>query len=236
MLVLIDPKNYHLHRNDLDDIYRLRHKVFFEKMKWTVDSSNGMERDTYDENNMFYLIYKDIDGIIRGCVRFIEMTNECMFDGPFKFALPDLNNFKRPGYWELSRLAIDSDYSKTYTVEIAKKISLNLISGYLYFATEIEEIQCTLSVAYPKTLEFHKVNGLLISEINKVMINEEKGEEIIVSSFPSLNYCYSKITQKIGIDEKKPVLWSFVPMYKDDTDYFVQIKQTLKDNANVISN
>ncbi|MDP3371579.1 MAG: acyl-homoserine-lactone synthase [Candidatus Paracaedibacteraceae bacterium] len=236
MLILIDPKNYHLHRNDLDEMYRLRHKVFFENMKWNVDSDDGMERDIYDEKNMYYLVYKDACGTIRGCVRFVEMTNDCMFDGPFKFALPNLTEFKRPGHWEISRLAVDPIFNETYTPEMAKNISLNLATGYLYFAIEIEEIQCTLSIAYPKTLELFKMNGLLISEINRIMINEETKEEIVVSSFPSLNYCYTKMTKKININQKKPVLWSFVPMYKDDTEYFLHMKQKLGEFGNATFN
>ena len=83
MLYLIDPDNYHLHKNDLNEMYQLRHRVFFEQMKWHVSSENGMEKDEYDEQDMYYLIYKDDQGIVRGCVRFIEMTHTCMFDGPF---------------------------------------------------------------------------------------------------------------------------------------------------------
>ena len=214
MLYLIDPDNYHLHKEDLDNMYRLRHKVFFEKMNWQVSSENGMEKDAYDENNMYYLIYKDTKGIIRGCVRFIEMTNNCMFDGPFKFALPNLNDFKKPRYWELSRLAVDYNYDDQYTYEMSQHISLNLISGYLYFGLELEQIECTLTVSYPNTLELYKSHGLLFSQINRIMLNPETKEEIIVSGFPCLNYCYDKMVKGMKIDANAPVLWHLGPMFK----------------------
>ena len=113
MLYLIDPDNYHLHQNDLEQMYRLRHTVFFDKMKWQVSSIHGMEKDQYDEKNAYYLIYKDSHGIIRGCVRFIEMIHDCMFDDPFKHLLPNIEDYKKPRYWELSRLAVDHTYDAT---------------------------------------------------------------------------------------------------------------------------
>ena len=59
MLILIDPSNYEFHRQDLDDMYRLRHKVFYEELKWDVKSVNGMEKDEYDEKHAHYIIYKE---------------------------------------------------------------------------------------------------------------------------------------------------------------------------------
>ena len=214
MLYLIDPDNYHLHKNDLNEMYQLRHRVFFEQMKWHVSSENGMEKDEYDEQDMYYLIYKDDQGIVRGCVRFIEMTHTCMFDGPFRFALPNAKDFKRPRYWELSRLAVDYAYDENYTAEIAQHVSLNLLIGYLYFAIELEQIECTLTVAYPKTLELYQSCGLVFKELNKIVLNNITKEEIIIAGFPSLNYCYDQIVAKSGIDINKPVLWHFGAMFK----------------------
>lgn len=215
MLYLIDSSNYHLHKEDMDNMYRLRHKVFFEKMNWNVTSANDMEKDEYDEQNASYLIYKDESGIIRGCVRFIEMTNNCMFDKSFKFALPNLSDFKRPRYWEMSRLAVDYEYDSIYTAEMAQFVCLNLLSGYLYFSIELEEIECTLAVAYPHTIDLFHSHGLLYTELNRVTLNKETNEEIIVCGFPSLHYCYDKIVSKLKIDTTKPVLWYTGPMFKD---------------------
>jgi N-acyl-L-homoserine lactone synthetase len=214
MLYLIGPDNYNLHKQELHDMYKLRHKVFFEHMNWHVTSDNGMEKDIYDEAQTYYLIYKDAAGLLRGCVRFIEMTNPCMFDGPFEFALPKLADFKRPRYWELSRLAIDCEYDEYYTQEMAQKIGLNLLTGYLYFGLELEQIECTLLIAYPHMIDLYKSYGLVFSELNKIVLNKETNEVISVSAFPTLNYCYDKMVGNLGIDSREPVLWHLGPMYK----------------------
>jgi N-acyl-L-homoserine lactone synthetase len=214
MLYLIGPDNYSLYKQELDDMYKLRHKVFFEHMQWQVRSDNGMEKDIYDEKETYYLIYKDEQGVIRGCVRFIEMINDCMFDGPFDFALPKLANFKRPRCWELSRLAIDCEYDETYTQEMAQKIGLNLLTGYLYFGLELEQIECTLLIAYPQTIDLYTSYGLVFSELNKIVLNSDTNEVISVSAFPTLNYCYDKMVRNLGLDTRQPVLWHLGPMYK----------------------
>ena len=55
MLHLIKPNNYNLYRKDLDNMYRLRHRVFCTKLNWDVNGHDGMEKDQYDEKNAYYL-------------------------------------------------------------------------------------------------------------------------------------------------------------------------------------
>lgn len=235
MLYLIDPNNYHLYREDLDNMYRLRHKIFFEKAKWQVSSDGGLERDAYDEKNMHYLIYKDKNGIIRGCVRFIEMIHECMFDGPFKQALPDLKDFKKTGYWELSRLAIDNDFDEEYTLEMENRIAVNLIAGYLHFGYEIEQIECTLTVSYPNTIELLKSYGLIMTEVNKYIVKEESNEQVIVSAFPTLDVSCFKMLKNLGISKNKPILWHLISMYADETEHYENIRKQVSGDENVVS-
>lgn len=90
MIIFIEPSTYHVYRQELEGVYRLRHQVFYEKLKWQVNSQNGLEKDEYDESNTYYLVYKDPEGKIRGCQRYIEMCHNCMFDGPFSFMLGDV--------------------------------------------------------------------------------------------------------------------------------------------------
>jgi N-acyl-L-homoserine lactone synthetase len=54
MLHLIKPNTYNLYRKDLDNMYRLRHRVFCTKLNWDVNSHDGMEKDQYDEKNAYY--------------------------------------------------------------------------------------------------------------------------------------------------------------------------------------
>lgn len=211
MLFLITPENYHLHREDLDNMYRLRHKVFYEKLEWDVASHNGMEKDSFDEKNAYYIIYKDTHGTIRGCVRFIEMTHECMFDNQFSFSLPNFHKFKRPGYWEVSRMAVDCEHDENYQKSMSREVCITLLAGYTYFGLEFD-VECSLIITYPSVIKLYKKYGLILSQIHESHINNE---EIIVSAYIPLNYCYDELVQKINLDTSKPILWHNGGMYKD---------------------
>ena len=149
MLYLIEPKNYKNCREDLDNMYRFRHKIFFDKMQWDVKSQDGMEKDEYDEQNAYYLVYKDEEGIIRGCVRFIEMINPCMFDGVFNFALPNLEEFKREGYWEVSRFAVDTNSENYSNLYIKKNIAKILWLGLIEFSLKCKKVEAYIALTYP---------------------------------------------------------------------------------------
>jgi len=208
MLYLIDPSNYHMHKNDLENMYRLRHKVFYEKLKWDVISKNGMEKDEYDEQNMYYLIYKDQQGIVRGTLRFVEMSNNCMFDGPFKFSLPDLISYKNSNYWELSRAVVDADYNETYTANIAKNIYVQLLVGLNYTLwTRFQNIKKCLSIAYPSVVFLGKKYGMLLHQISQERINNE---DIIIFYF-SPKDSYNNIVNKNFNPEYKPIIHCSCP-------------------------
>ncbi|MES2608038.1 MAG: acyl-homoserine-lactone synthase [Pseudomonadota bacterium] len=198
MLYLIQPGEYDLYRQDLDSMYRLRYRVFYESLKWDVSVENGMERDQYDEKNMYYLIYKDDNGIIRGCIRFVEMINDCMFDGPFKFTLPNLDEFKRPGYWELSRYSVDISASEDYKVHMHQKVAKSIMAGLIDFGLTIERVECFLTLTYPSLTKLCKKYGLLTYVVSSAKINQE---DIDVWAFQPMSHVYDKIAKSLKINK-----------------------------------
>jgi acyl homoserine lactone synthase len=200
MIYLVTPENYFLHRDDLDAMYRLRHKIFFEKLNWQVKSDSGMEKDEYDENNTYYLIYKDKNNIVRGCQRYISMINSCMFDGPFDFILQNLKDFKKPEYWEASRLAVDYDYDEHYTKEYGITVCQGIFAASLHFALK-QGIKKFLTLSYPsvaRILSQHFSTSLVASST----IN---GEEIVVTSYPPLKESYEKLLVKLNHSPAEPI-------------------------------
>lgn len=200
MIYLVTPENYSLHRADLDAMYRLRHKVFFEKLSWQVQSHEGMEKDEYDEHNTYYLIYKDKNNIIRGCQRYISMIHSCMFDGPFSFILPNLKDFKKPEYWEASRMAVDYDCVGDYTKLHAVSVCREILAASTYFGLK-QKIKSFLTLSYPapaRILSQHFSTSLVArSTINN--------EEILVTSYPPLEESYKKLVEKLNLSPNEPI-------------------------------
>ncbi len=58
----------------LQEVYRLRDKVFRERLAWDVSSQDGCERDWYDDICPVYLIANDDDGHVEGCWRLLPTT------------------------------------------------------------------------------------------------------------------------------------------------------------------
>lgn len=205
MIILIEPSNYHLHQEDLEGMYRLRHQVFYEELKWQVNSSNGLEKDEYDENNTYYLVFKDDDGKIRGCQRYIEMNNPCMFDGPFKFMLEGLQHYKRRGFWEASRLAIDTSFSGTYTLERSKIVCSSILAASMLMGLELLENTEFITLSYPSVAKLSLRKGLNLTILKEGTVNDET---IVVSSYPPSQESLKKMLRDIGDPEaKKPLIW-----------------------------
>ncbi|MFZ4115437.1 MAG: acyl-homoserine-lactone synthase [Chthoniobacterales bacterium] len=201
MLQLITPENYHAHQEDLQAMYRLRHKIFFEQLRWDVTSENGMERDQYDETQMYYLIYKDQEGIIRGSLRLIEMIHECMFDGPFNFMLPNLKKFKKKGFWEISRLYIHGYDDLLDHPSEAKIIYRHLFAGIIHFGLANHKTTSFLAVSYPSALRLHNMAGMQWSSLYQSVINNEA---IISAQYSPSQECYEKLIQKGELNTQFP--------------------------------
>ncbi len=200
MVYLITPNEYSTHRDDLDAMYRLRHKVFFEKLKWQVNSEDGMEKDEYDENNTYYLIFKDKNNIVRGCQRYIPMNNPCMFDGPFDFVLSNLKDYKNAQHWEASRMAVDYDFAEGYTKEDAKNVCCRILAASVLFGLDAE-IKSFVTLSYPSPArilsQFFSTSLLARSVVNN--------EEIHVTEYSPLAESYSKLLDKINLPANEPV-------------------------------
>lgn len=203
MLYLIRPENYNLHRLDLDEMYRLRYRVFYKELGWAVKTHDGMEKDEFDEKNAYYIIAKDEKGIVRGCQRLIEMTNPCMFDGPFSTLLTSLKDFKHTGYWETSRFAVDHVYDESYTMKDAKNMVPTLLAGVMEFGLQIEKVECFLTLSFPGIAKLASLYGLLVSTLEQ---GEISGETVVVSAYCPLNFSYKKLLKRIRHTSFDPLL------------------------------
>jgi acyl homoserine lactone synthase len=93
---------------ELWEMYRLRAKVFKERMGWDIPVLSGMEIDGYDALDPHYLLIKDNNNV-RGCWRLLPTEGPYMLRDTF----PQLLNGRiapcDTRVWELSRFAIDSE-------------------------------------------------------------------------------------------------------------------------------
>lgn len=96
---------------DLDalaEMYRLRAKVFGERMGWEVAILSGMEIDGYDALSPYYMLVHDERDTLCGCWRIMPTVGPYMLRDTFGQLLHGQAAPSAPQVWELSRFAVIS--------------------------------------------------------------------------------------------------------------------------------
>lgn len=96
----------HFDLDVLADMYRLRAKVFGERMGWEVAILSGMEIDGYDALSPYYLLVHDENNTLCGCWRLLPTVGPYMLRDTFGQLLHGQSAPSSPDVWELSRFAI----------------------------------------------------------------------------------------------------------------------------------
>jgi N-acyl-L-homoserine lactone synthetase len=95
---------------DFRAMFRLRHRVFKERLNWDVNSRDGLETDCYDDLDPFYLNAFDASNRLVGTWRMLPTTGPYMLRDVFPVLLDGMEAPCHPRIWEGSRFAVDCDY------------------------------------------------------------------------------------------------------------------------------
>lgn len=101
-------KQHSFELGELAQMYRLRAKIFGERMGWNVAVTAGMEIDDYDAQSPYYMLVRDGFGSVCGCWRLLPTQGPYMLRDTFPELLHGRDAPASPGIWELSRFAIVS--------------------------------------------------------------------------------------------------------------------------------
>lgn len=93
---------------DINEMYRLRARVFRDRMGWDIPTIAGMEIDGYDALGPHYMLIQDNDGKVRGCWRLMPTEGPNMLRDTFPQLLHGQAAPAGRHIWELSRFAIES--------------------------------------------------------------------------------------------------------------------------------
>jgi acyl homoserine lactone synthase len=108
MIMLIGPEAYANFQPELTEMYRLRYRVFGERLTWAVTARGGRESDQFDAMSPVYLLRRSGDlAPIDGCVRLLPSTGATMLRDVFGELIEGAAVATTPAIWESSRFAID---------------------------------------------------------------------------------------------------------------------------------
>lgn len=81
--VALDNRHFGQHLNLLTEMYRLRRRVFKDRLDWAVSVSGDLELDVYDALNPTYLLVMSDEGNLIGSVRLLPTRGPTMLADTF---------------------------------------------------------------------------------------------------------------------------------------------------------
>ncbi len=169
MIHIITPENDYLYRDEMEQVYRLRHHVFVKEMGLhNLAKPDGREIDQFDNKYAVHMLCIE-DREVLGYLRLLPSTRPHLLSD----ITPELCEVERPigaHIWEISRQCVAPGHRSggSYANPIASALGLGLLEwafecGVSQFIIEIEPMELLPLVQLhfqPLPLGLpHKING-----------------------------------------------------------------------------
>jgi acyl homoserine lactone synthase len=131
MMILIQGSQAQAHCDLIDQMHRLRAKVFSNRLGWDVAVENGRERDKYDDLNPLYALSLDTAERVVGTFRLLQTTGPTMLGEVFGACLPPGLAIRSPIIWESTRFCVDNELAKERGEHGLAEVTAELLSSLL---------------------------------------------------------------------------------------------------------
>jgi len=196
MIVVIEQHNAHKYTYLIDQMFRLRARIFHDRLNWDVQIADGRERDKYDDGHPVYIIYSD-DGAteVKGSLRLLPTTGPTLLADVFSDTLPDAVNLSAPTIWECTRFCLDDKlldrgkqdeilFASAALLEAVANIALRagiqsiignfdaaMLRLYRRIGCEVEVLGSTMRYGSPVYLGLHPISKTIIRRIKAKLNN-----------------------------------------------------------------
>jgi acyl homoserine lactone synthase len=133
MIQLITADRYGEFIDDLAEMHRLRYRIFKERLGWDVQVSGDMEVDEFDACRPAYLLQRNADGRVQGCVRLLPTTGPNMLRDTFPALLDGQAAPISDAIWESSRFGVDLCSREEKTAGSIARATYELFAGMIEF-------------------------------------------------------------------------------------------------------
>jgi len=149
MILVIDGLNKHRFGELLDQMFKLRARVFHDRMGWDVQVTDGREVDLFDDLDPAYLVSLDENYTVVGCNRMLQTTGLHMLADVFSDILDGEPPLRSATIWENTRFCIDRDHlSRADTARSVSYTACELMVGILEYGRD-SGISDVISVVDP---------------------------------------------------------------------------------------
>ncbi len=137
MIIIVDGLNKHLFQPLLDDMFRLRARVFAGRLGWDVNIKNEMEIDQFDAMDPGYIIGVDENMNVISCARVLQTTGPHMLSDVFDAILCGEAPVRSASIWESTRFCVDTKRLQDRGSKTAvSRATSELMLGILEYAQE----------------------------------------------------------------------------------------------------
>ena len=107
-VIALSQRQFGLNLDLLAAMFRLRRRIFKDRLDWTVSVSGDLELDVYDALNPIYLVMVSGEREVVGCVRLLPTTGPTMLADTFPSLLTGLQPPRSNRILESSRFCVDT--------------------------------------------------------------------------------------------------------------------------------
>ncbi|MFD0909021.1 acyl-homoserine-lactone synthase [Ruegeria arenilitoris] len=108
MIIVIDGINQHKFKDVLDEMFKLRARVFGDRLGWEVNIQDGREFDQFDSLNPAHVVSINDEGDVVGCMRLLQTTGPHMLADVFSSILDGEPPIRSAQVWEATRFCVDT--------------------------------------------------------------------------------------------------------------------------------
>ena len=193
MIIVVQQNKASQYTELLEQMFRLRARVFHDQLGWDVKVVNGMECDRYDDDTSVYIIYSDDDGRrVIGSLRLLRTTGPTLLDEFFSDTRPDAAQLASPAIWECTRFCIDEEYLKGNHGDVFEASSVLLAAlGEVALAAGIQSV---IGNFVPKMLRLYRRIGC---EVEVQGSTDRYGDPVYLGSFPVTERILQQIKEKL---------------------------------------
>lgn len=109
MIIVLDALNRDRFGDLEKEMYRLRARVFQDRLGWDVTVRDGLEMDAFDTLDPAHVISLDDEGHVVGCMRLLQTTGPHMLADVFSEILGGEPPLRSPQVWEATRFCVDTE-------------------------------------------------------------------------------------------------------------------------------
>lgn len=190
MIVVLEQHNAHEFRHLIDEMFRLRARVFRDRLNWDVEVRDGKERDRYDDEQPVYIIHSDdVAGAVKGSLRLLPTTGPTVSADFFSDTRPDAAQLSAPAIWECTRFCLDDNllnngrddemlFASAALLEAVSDVALragveaivgnfdeSMLRLYRRIGCEVEVLGSTLRYGRPVYLGLHPISEPIVRRI-----------------------------------------------------------------------